>query len=235
MLHIDKYSAYWKIAERIKPRSIVLDVGCGRGNLGEFLIRTKKCLVYGIDISEEYAFEAMSRGYEYVAVLDLDRIDRFYVPFRQESFDYIVYADVLEHLKDPLKVLIALKPLLKEHGSIICSIPNVAVWSVRLKLLLGKWEYEDYGILDRTHLRFFTIRTARKLIEEAGFRIIYEDYTPYFPNVSRKTVKTLHNANRRDTIVRRAKNLAKEVFNFLVKVRPSLFACQIIIEAKPIK
>ena len=227
---IDEYTTYWKIIRRVHEDATVLDVGCGNGVLGDFLIKLKKCTMYGIEINKLSAQEANRKGYEFIYIFDLDSIDRVYVPFRSKSFDYIIFADVLEHLKDPLKVLITLKPLLKDSGHIICSIPNIAVWGMRLKLLLGKWEYEDYGILDKTHLRFFTIKTAKELVERAGFKIIDSDYTPYFLKISRRSLKTAkQHINRKGTT--KLKAMVKKILNYIAKLRPNLFACQIVIDA----
>ena len=79
--------------------------------------------------------------------------------------------DVLEHLKDPHRVLVELEPKLTQDSKLICSLPNVAHGSVRLHLLGGSWQYEDMGILDRTHLRFFDLDGALELMENAGYRV----------------------------------------------------------------
>jgi len=86
-------------------------------------------------------------------------------------FDAIVFADVLEHLADPEPLVRAARGWIVPGGSLLVSVPNVANLTVRLSLLAGRFEYAEKGILDRTHLRFFTRRSARRLIESAGFRI----------------------------------------------------------------
>jgi len=84
------------------------------------------------------------------------------------TFDVIVLGDVLEHLQDPLQVLRDLLRYLKPDGKLIVSVPNIAHLFIRLNLLVGRFEYTDRGILDRTHLRFFTRRSFRQLLEEAS-------------------------------------------------------------------
>lgn len=93
--------------------------------------------------------------------------------FDKASFDYIVCADVLEHLIDPWKVLTELVTYLKPSGRLVVSIPNVRHWSVWFPLILrGRWEYRDVGIMDKTHLRFFTRVTGVKLIEGASSKVV---------------------------------------------------------------
>jgi SAM-dependent methyltransferase len=98
-------------------------------------------------------------------------------PYRRE-FDYIVFADVLEHLRDPAAVLRRCLPALKETGKIIISVPNIANWIIRLSLLFGKFDYMDRGILDRTHLRFFTLRSLKQLMSEVSCEILDAIPTP---------------------------------------------------------
>ena len=86
----------------------------------------------------------------------------------KQPYDYLLLADVLEHLRDPLATICRLMPLLKEEGTVVLSVPNVAHLYVRLMLLCGRWKYEERGILDRTHLRFFTRTSLKEFLEAAG-------------------------------------------------------------------
>ena len=107
-------------------------------------------------------------------VADLDRE----IPSLEGVFDVIVYGDVLEHLADPLRVLVALNRHLAPGGHALVSIPNVAHLWIRLSLLFGRFDYLDRGILDSTHLRFFTDRSMRELLEEADLTIVRRTVTP---------------------------------------------------------
>ena len=89
--------------------------------------------------------------------------------FPEGAFDVIVYADILEHMVDPAYVLRAQRRWLSPHGYAIVSIPNVAFAGIRLHLLLGRFDYKDFGILDRTHLRFYTLKTAKTLLGHGGY------------------------------------------------------------------
>ena len=145
----------------------ILDLGCGSGRLGEAL-QEKGNECYGVTISENEVESARSRMTQ--AVLgDLDLIRE--LPFPKHFFDVVICADVLEHLKNPRRVLELVKSHLKPQGLVIASIPNVANIAVRLNLLRGRFDYKEYGILDNTHLRFFTLGTAKDLLVSAGYRI----------------------------------------------------------------
>jgi 2-polyprenyl-3-methyl-5-hydroxy-6-metoxy-1,4-benzoquinol methylase len=114
-----------------------------------------------------------ARGYyDYFYIADLET---FEYPYRTE-FDCILFADVLEHLRDPAAVLRRCIPALKESGKIIVSVPNVANIVVRLSLLLGRFEYMDRGILDRTHFRFFTLRSLKQMMNDVKCKV--SDVTP---------------------------------------------------------
>ncbi len=147
----------------------VLDVGCAGGYLGEVLI-DRGCRVVGIEIDPEMAAEA-KLVLEDVLVADLEELD-LASAFGPESFDVVVFGDVLEHLRDPTRVLRQARSVLKAGGYVVVSIPNVAHGSVRLALLHGKFEYSETGLLDDTHLRWFTRESVDSLFSDAEFVIL---------------------------------------------------------------
>lgn len=143
-----------KIFNFISPNSRVLDIGCSIGQLGAGLISEKACHVTGIDYdhgSIEKAKGVLSRA----LCIDITK-ERLANIFAGEKFDYIVFADVLEHLIDPVHALLDAHSVLEGQGSILISVPNISHASVRLALLEGKFEYREQGLLDRSHLTFFT-------------------------------------------------------------------------------
>lgn len=142
-----------------------LDVGAADGFLAELLTR-QGWLVSALERDPSQAAKARGRCHE-VIVADLEQAP----PQLQGTFDAIVYGDVLEHLQDPLPVIVALNRALGLDGRVIVSVPNVAHLWVRLSLLFGRWEYADRGILDRTHLRFFTARSFGTLLHDAGLDV----------------------------------------------------------------
>ena len=145
----------------------ILDVGAATGYLGSALRQAGFHSVSGIEMNPEWAREAKP-FYQSLEVCDLERDP---LPWEEGSFDVLICADVLEHLKDPAGVLRRLQGLLAAGGMGLVSLPNVAHWSVRLSLLFGRFSYEPAGILDKSHLRFFTRSTACALLRQAGLRI----------------------------------------------------------------
>ena len=154
----------------------VLDVGCGFATTSQH-IAARGNRVTGIESSAEAVAVARSRVNEVVHA-DLQRLDEVKHVLGDRRFDVIIFADVLEHLAWPIGVLRGYLDLLKEGGRVIVSLPNVGLWSVRLSLLFGRFRYQETGVLDHTHLRFFTRRTARELIEQAGLEVIRRTYNP---------------------------------------------------------
>ena len=168
-LDIDYYRQERKDVEALIPKEArrILDVGCGEGILGKRLLEKGVKEVVGVEIEQavcEKARENLSR----VICGDIEEID---LPFEEGYFDCIVFADILEHLKDPLSVIKKLKKHLKDSGVVVASIPNVRYYQVINMLVDGYWTYGDYGILDRTHLRFFTKKEILALFKNAGFEI----------------------------------------------------------------
>lgn len=146
----------------------ILDVGCGSGKLGLFFKAAHpECHVTGVEIDPAVAAEA-GAVLDAVVVGDIQQMSR---PFPSASFDCIIFADVLEHTLDPGAILRTVRPLLVPQGVIVCSIPNMRHYTVILQLLRKGWEYADYGLFDRTHLRFFSRRSMERLLLESGFTI----------------------------------------------------------------
>ena len=168
--NLHRYGAHELILRAVPPGSSVLDVGCATGYLGEALVE-RGCRVWGLERDEEAAAVAAS-SYEEVHVVDLDLCDSLPVPER--FFDVVLCADVLEHLREPERGLRLVRPHLAPGATVVVSLPNVAHFSVRVPLLLGRFEYGPSGILDRTHVRLYTFRTARQLVTSCGFDVCDE-------------------------------------------------------------
>ena len=158
----------------------VLEMGCGAGHMSEAM-RAQQCRVVGMEINPDAAQKA-SAFCEKVISADLDYIN-FDDALGADRFDVVVAADVLEHVKDPESVLKAVTKFLSPGGFIVLSIPNVAHMSIRLNLLTGHFPYGASGLLDRTHLRFFTRESAQSLVEDAGFAIGYFEAIQNVPPV----------------------------------------------------
>lgn len=155
----------------------VLDVGCGRAALGD-AIRQLDWEVWGIEQSAEACATAGKRLHRLLET-DLHDYDRVRKELDGTTFDGLIFSDVLEHVYDPRTVLEKYLAFVKPGGRVFISVPNAVVWTNRLRLMCGRVTYTDTGIMDRTHIRFFTFRTARQLVESTGCRIERIDSTPY--------------------------------------------------------
>jgi len=144
----------------------ILDVGCSEGYLGGYL-KNLGHTVLGVEMNSQAAHKA---GLVLDSVYN-GSISDYFSHHKDEKFDAILFGDVLEHIADPNEVLEICHHHLNEEGFIIASLPNIAHAAIRAMLLEGRWEYADLGILDRTHLRFFTKASAHELFVEADYDI----------------------------------------------------------------
>ena len=147
----------------------ILDIGCGSGVLGAQIKKTfEDVKITGIEFSKDAAAQAKNN----LDVVIQGDIVNMELHFEEKTFDLIIFADVLEHLSAPESALNNVLPYLKNNGRVIVSLPNVRHFSVLLPLIFkDSWEYQDRGIMDKTHLRFFTRSSAVKLIEESGLEV----------------------------------------------------------------
>jgi 2-polyprenyl-3-methyl-5-hydroxy-6-metoxy-1,4-benzoquinol methylase len=192
----------------------ILEVGTAAGYLGQILREGGHTLV-GVELDREAAEQARP-SYEQMCVGNLETIE---FPWRKE-FDWIVFADVLEHLRNPVEVLTRSIPCLKPSGKILISVPNVANLVVRLGLLMGRFNYADRGILDRTHLRFFTRRSLEEMLHRSGLRTLEVYATPVpvqlvFPATEAKIFAPLH-----------------QLHYGIVRLRQQLFGYQFVVTAE---
>jgi SAM-dependent methyltransferase len=159
----------------------VLDVGCGTGQLGR-LLKERGHHVTGVELIRDAATEARQQLDEVVEG-DVEAG----LPFGPASFDAVIFADLLEHLVDPWRALREASTLLTPQGVVVASVPNVQNLDVLRRLLRGRWDYRERGILDRGHLRFFTLETIRDLFRQAGLAIEYIGHR-YRRSLFRETV-----------------------------------------------
>jgi SAM-dependent methyltransferase len=169
MRHNGVYEALNDVVLSLIPTNAVriLDVGCGDGHLGERLKQLGADEVVGITYSERES-DAASRRLSAVHCADLNSFDFSHLG----KFDCVILSHVLEHLYDPHAVLVRLKSVLKTDAVVVVALPNVLLWRQRLKFLFGDWRYEDGGILDRTHFRFFDHQSSAELLQVAGYQIL---------------------------------------------------------------
>ena len=167
----DPASTHSKIVSLVPPATRVLEFGCATGYMTEVLKDRLGCTVVGIEIDPGAAALAEEHA-ERVIVGDAEKID-YAAELAGEEFDVVLFADVLEHLKEPADVLRRVRPFIAENGVVVASIPNIAHASVRLALLGGEFRYREWGLLDDTHLRFFTRASIQDLFEEEGYVVTH--------------------------------------------------------------
>lgn len=199
----------------------LLSIGCASGRT-EALLKEQLGLAEVVGVEFEPTIAEQARAVlDAVHIGDIEALD---LPYPPGHFDAILCLDVLEHLRDPWKVLAGkLRPLLAPGGVIVVSVPNVRYWMVLWQLFWGRWEYARRGILDIGHLRFFTPRTARQMLADAGFAAItvHRKYRLY---------DSLGDRSPASGILRRLTNVLNRLrlFDILLPLR-DFFAFQIIL------
>lgn len=203
-----------QIISAITEGSTVLDLGCSNGLLARPLLE-KNVRVTGVDegpgekISSELA-EYLQRD------LDLP----LELPYRR-IFDYVVCADVIEHLNHRGQLLRSARRYLKPDGRLIISTPNIALWFYRLSLLVGRFEYGPRGVLDETHVHLYTGATFRREVERAGFTVLQQ-------RVTALPFEVVFESTGRSRLVR----AIESGYHWLARLWPSMFAYQYILEAE---
>lgn len=215
-----------------------LNVGAGRCRLGEVLCKLGH-EVYAVEYNEVVAKEAEKKVNKVICV-DLHDIEKINQSLQDKKFDYIIFSDVLEHVYDPLLVLRNYRSYLATNGKFIISLPNVANWLNRFRFMLGIFNYEMTGVMDRTHIRFFTRKTAKSLIKASGCRVEKIDYTPFIIRAFLPVIKWMFNKNK--TIEPKSiivspfysyyMNYIYPIEYWITRLLPSLFSFRIILIAQ---
>jgi len=175
-------NTYSYILNQIKPTDkYIFDVGCSSGFIGKQIKKKfPKTIVYGADNNLEDLKKA-SKALDKTFQIDLNYFDPKEI---KQKFDYIIIADVVEHLTNPNKLLSSLPILLKPNGKVLLSIPNFSHYTVINRLLTHKWKYDNFGLLDKTHVHFYTYKTICELIKANKFTINQTDMNLSLPTYS---------------------------------------------------
>ena len=207
------------LSSMIPPNARVLDVGCGTGSVSTHIIANTGARLVGVEPDPRRAALARERGLDVHAALLTEELAAQIGPF-----DVVMFADVLEHLADPYALLCIAKAALAPGGAIVASVPNVAHWSVRSDLLRGKFEYRKWGIMDATHLRWFTSSSLRFLFASAGLTVDAERVTAGvdLDCYSERLPWRRMSRKRRASMIRAG-----------IKLWPQLFGCQLVVKATP--
>jgi 2-polyprenyl-3-methyl-5-hydroxy-6-metoxy-1,4-benzoquinol methylase len=154
-----------------KDASTLVEIGCSSGALARAYRKlNSQCEYVGVEIDSDYA-EVARAWCTRVIVANIEQMS-------DEVFGTLcpsscwIFADVLEHLYDPWRVLRRIHHSLEPNGSIVACIPNMQHWSIQVRLNAGNFQYEDYGLMDRTHLRWFTKKTVVDLFQSTGFKVV---------------------------------------------------------------
>jgi 2-polyprenyl-3-methyl-5-hydroxy-6-metoxy-1,4-benzoquinol methylase len=176
-LNIDKSTGYsskvrTELFKAIKdPGELMLDVGCGEGaTSAELRKQFPKSKFYGIELNADAALVA-STQLDQIITCNFEEIDYKKHKLSEGMFSTILFADVLEHMHNPWKALESAKKILHKNGKVVASIPNIFNIHLLDNLANGRWNYEEYGILDFTHIRFFTLESIMRMFEETGYTI----------------------------------------------------------------
>lgn len=171
----DYYQADGKELRALIPDgpNVVMDLGCASGRLGRDLLEAGKAgRIVGVEIFEPAAGQAM-RHYDAVHVGDIETLELDYEGY----FDVVVCGDILEHLREPDRILGKIRRWLKDEGLLVCCVPNLRNWKIIMDLtFMGEWRYAGCGILDQTHLRFFTARSFKRMLHDNSFGVVYQGF-----------------------------------------------------------
>lgn len=169
-----------------KDASRIIDIGCGNGAFGKVIREKREAEVWGIELMPHEAAQASEALHKVFSGPVEDHLESL----PDDYFDVAYCNDVLEHLADPYEVLRKLKFKLKPGGVVISSIPNIRYHNALIKLLVKKdWQYEKFGVMDHTHLRFFTGKSIRRMYEELGYAVVLHEGI----NMSRSLKPYLYN------------------------------------------
>ena len=175
----DEKDSLARIIRLLKPEEDVLELGPAEGYLTKFMHDKLKCRVDCVEISSEMAVNA-EKYCNKMVVANLDEID-LEETFQEKDYDCVIIADVLEHIKEDAKALDACHTLLKKDGRLILSVPNIAHSSVIGSLLKGQFEYRDQGLLDRSHIKFYTRESILSLLNKCNFHVVSIDTISILP------------------------------------------------------
>ncbi|WP_271809511.1 class I SAM-dependent methyltransferase [Clostridium beijerinckii] len=175
-LDLDTENSISLMIGMIKTNSRVLEFGPANGRMTKYLSEKMLCRVDIVEIDEESGKEASKYSNKSYIGSEMGNIENFrwFEELKSEKYDYIIFADVLEHLHAPIEVLKKCNRILKDNGSIILSVPNIAHNSVIINLVNDEFKYTEIGLLDNTHISFFSYKSLKRMIHEAGYRAMNE-------------------------------------------------------------
>lgn len=188
----------------VGAKSRVLELGCSSGYLGNIMRKDLGCTVIGVE-KDAKAARLAKKYLNKVIVGDIENTNIFAQITKNGPYDLVFTSAILEHLVNPQKAVLKLSKLLKKSGSFIITLPNIAHWTARKSILFGSFDYQNSGLFDKTHLHFYTLKSARDFLKKCNLNILKEDYEFFGP----------------------------KFLSPLFRLFPNLFAYQFVFKAKP--
>ncbi len=208
------HSSHRRIFELVHEGECILDLGCGDGSLA-LKLKEKGCHVTGVDLLEPLFVQPGLDRY-----VKWDLTDEQDLPFERE-FDCVILGDIVEHLVDGAGLMLRARKILREGGRLIISTPNIALWVYRAKHLAGRFDYDNMGVMDRTHVHFYTLKHLLDDLNLTGYKVTGK----YFTSIPFQLVITLR------PLKGLAEILARGYFG-LVRLWPRFFAYQFVLQAR---
>jgi len=213
-----------KIINMIDDNSTVLDLGCACGDIGDYLHQHKNCILTGLEYDiERIKFAKQRNVYKELFQLDLNDINKTNETLSnlKNKFDYIICGDILEHLYNPQDVIKNLKSFLKANGYFVISLPNIAHGSIKLNLLKDNFSYTKLGLLDETHIRFFTHKSISSFLLQTRLELIE------FNHVFRPFDSPSENVKMLDYPIEIIKYIAEDekafIYQYVFKAKKALY------------
>jgi 2-polyprenyl-3-methyl-5-hydroxy-6-metoxy-1,4-benzoquinol methylase len=208
------FSSHETILRQVTGSGSVLDLGASNG----ILYNDLKARGFDVTCVDYVPAERVTMPREDYVFCNLEKLDELKLT---KKYDYIILADVIEHLRNGPELLRFVKQYLKEGGHVVISVPNIAIWVYRLSLLLGRFDYTEKGTLDETHIRFYTKKTILQLMDQTGYQVqsFVSTGLPF-----EAVVKSLNGSS--------VLNLIGSVYYVFAKIWPSLFAYQFVLKVR---
>lgn len=207
-----------RVARLVGKNKTVLEVGCGPGSQSRVFQELLGCDVVGIEIDPARAEKARNYCREvHVANLETDTLSAF---LKDDKFDVIVCADVLEHLRNPGELLITIKDFLKPDGYLVTSIPNITHCSIVYEMIHGRFEYKAEGLLDSTHVKLFSCASALSLVEHAGYWIAELQKADSLPQHTEFKTNPISFEDKQILAAIQSRNPDANTYQFIIKAYP---------------
>ena len=216
----DEESAPAKLLRRVRRGSRVLEIGCSSGSQTRVLSKELGCQVFAVEIDPAAA--ELARPYcHHLVIGNIESVTTEELAAGQ-PYDFVIFADVLEHLYSPGLALEKVRPLIAPDGCLLASIPNVTHAALVFEMMNGRFEYREYGLLDATHIRFFDRYSALHLIEESGYFVEDVDRIVVPPGRTEFRVDPCSDADRFVLRYIRERNSDSDTFQFIIRAVPAI-------------